>query len=330
MNLPLDAPSLASSITDNAQEATRTKDTFASKGASVHKWGTYLGIDWLFNAATGVGFSYAAKYTEVGKKYWSGPITSGFTKILKPFIKHPETLKASAGYGNMFMSIIAGGMFTIPPLMILENNHVKKYITKTADSMIYGKDTLENDPRFAEFYKEIENAPKKDFTSGLTSRFVALSPLLALVIIPPSKRAADKIWFNHVENFSEGVATKVLRSSPEKLFKSLPAAEAKARWKFIHENVAMDFGLGIPYAVLHELFYRRFADKKAKAEAEKNEAKIDTKPETPATAVKEKPATQWSEKPANAPRPKTTLATPKSALDFAERPTGKGEVGQAI
>ena len=242
----------------------KDKRSFVSKGERIHKLGTYLSVDWLLNAATGVGFAYWGKYSDLGKKMWSGPLTEGFSKLLSPVIKNPEYLKASVGKGNMFMSIIAGGMFTIPPLMALESKKVKLSITKTFDNLIYGKDKVENDPKFQEAYEEIEKAPDKKFMSGMTSRFVELSPLLAMVLIPVTQKFSSRIYFNHVEHGSEAVARK-LGFSAEKSFKNITLPEAKERWKFIHESVAMDFGLGIPYAMLHAFFYNMFAGNKKTA-----------------------------------------------------------------
>lgn len=256
-----------------ADEASTQKRAFISLGERIHKWGTYLSVDWVFNAATGVGFAYWGKYTQLGQKLWSGPLTRGFTKLLKPFIKDPHQLKSSAGYGNMFMSVIAGGMFTIPPLMFLENNKVKKSITQSLDEKLYGKDEVENNPKFAAAYDAIERAPKKDFSSGLLSRFAALSPLLAMVLIPTSKKISNKLWFDHVERASGTVAHK-MGFSPRKSFKNTPVPVAKERWKFIHESVAMDFGLGIPYAILHAFFYNLFASRKEKANGSSESADI--------------------------------------------------------
>jgi len=249
------------------------KRAFVSAGEKVHRWGTYLSIDWLFNATVGVAFAYLTKYTDKGKKYWSDPVTEGFTTALKPFIKDAAKLEKSAGYGNMFMSIIAGGMFTIPPLMILEHKKVKKAITQSLDRHIYGKDRCENDPKFQKAYDEIDNAPKKDFSSGMWARGAALAPLLAVVLIPSTKELSNKVWFNHVEKLSDKVAGR-MGFSPEKTFAKLPLAEAEKRWKFIHESVAMDLGLGLPYAGLHSIFYNLFASRKAKKQAEKQEAPI--------------------------------------------------------
>ncbi len=324
-----DPPSLASATAD-APETTppapgEAKGGTVTTGAKIHKWGTYLSVDWIFNTATGVSFAYWGKYTDTGKKFWSGPVTDAFTKALKPLIKDPAQLKKSAGYGNMFMSIIAGGMFTIPPLMALENNKVKKNITEFFDNMIYGKDKVANDPEIQASYKEIENAPKKDFFSGLTSRFTALAPLLAIVLIPTTKKIGNKMWFNHVEAASEFTAAKAGLSA-EKVFAKLPAAEAKDRWKFIHESVAMDFGLGIPYAILHAVFYNKYANSKAQAKAE----------ETPANAVEAKPADtttvdapvkKWT---AQVEKKETPSAQIKLAQNFAERMSDKGNLERQL
>lgn len=234
---------------------------FVTAGTRIHKWATYIGVDWVFNAASGVSFAYWGKFTESGQKYWSKPLTSFFEKVLKPFIKDPKKLETSVGRGNMFMSIIAGGMFTIPPLLVLENNSVRKSIAQFYDRMIYGKDKVENDPQFQEAYTEIEQTPKKDFISGMGARFVALSPLLAIVLIPKSNEFSKKIWFNHVERASEGLG-HATGFSAKKSFGKLPLKEAKTRWDFIHESMAMDFGLGGPYAALHAIFYDMFSGKK--------------------------------------------------------------------
>ncbi len=266
-DIPFKAPSLFTGTRENGD--TSGKKPFISTGQHIHKWGTYLSVDWIFNAMTGVTFAYWGKFTESGKKIWSEPITNAFKKGLGPLIKNEEQLAKSAAYGNVFMSIIAGGMFTIPPLLVLENKKNKKNITQALDEKIYGKETVENDPRFQASYEAIENAPEKDFTRGLTSRFAALAPLLAMVLIPATRKISDKLWFDHVAHASDVTARK-MGFSPES-FKNLPAAEAAGRWDFIHKSVAMDAGLGVPYAILHAFFYNKFVGNK-----EKKEHKNDT------------------------------------------------------
>lgn len=239
------------------------KRAFISKGETIHKWGTYYGVDWIFNTIVGVKFAYWGKFTESGQKNWTEPLTRGFTKLLKPIIKNPESLEQSVGKGNMFMSIIAGGMFTIPPLMALEHNKVRKWIVQKLDGVIYGKDTVENDPKFQQAYREIEETPKKDFVTGMTSRFAALAPLLAIVLIPKTRDLSNKIYFDHLSNGSEAIA-KGLGFSAEKSIKAPSPAEAKKRWKFIYDSLAMDSGLCLPYAPLHAFFYNMFANSKGK------------------------------------------------------------------
>lgn len=273
------------------------KRPFVSMGEHIHKWGTYLSVDWIFNATVGVAFAYWGKFTESGKKLWSGPISKMFNAILKPIIKDPGSLESSVGKGNMFMSIIAGGMFTIPPLMFLENSKVKKSIVKFFDRMIYGKDKVENDPKFQQAYDEIKEAPKKDFWTGMTSRFAALAPLLAIVLIPKTRDISNKIYFDHVANASETVATK-MGFGAEKSFKNVALPEAKQRWKFIHEGVAMDAGLGIPYAILHAFFYNMFAGfkgKKKPADEPNAEPVVEPKINTGAVVADAAPARKFTD-----------------------------------
>lgn len=244
---------------------------FITAGENIHHWATYLGIDWILNTLSGVGFAYFTKYTKAGRKYWSDPITSAFDKGLQPFIRNDAMRQASAGYGNMFMSIIAGGMFTLPPLMLLESRKIKSAIVQFLDRRIYGKDKVENAPKFREAYEALEHEPKKDFTSGLAARFAALAPLLAIVLTPTTKKASDKVWFNYFEKGSDIAATK-LGFGPES-FKKVSPEQGKERWKFIHESVAMDAGLGIIYAGLHSIFYNIIAGIRGKRHPQAQEVK---------------------------------------------------------
>ena len=320
--LAIDAPSLASSSSDTIPED-QHKTSFISKGESAHKWGTYLGVDWLFNTATGVSFAYWGKYTDLGKKIWSEPLTKGFESALKPLIKHPEQLKASAGYGTMFMSIIAGGMFTIPPLMLLEDNNNKRKITECIDKIVYGKKAVNEDPKFKTAYEEIEHAPKKDFTSGMLSRYASLAPELAIILIPTTKKFTNKVYFSHIEHASEVVATK-MGLTAKKIFPKLASAEGGSRMKFIHETLAMDLGLGLPYAILHSILYNKFSvmkEKKTKAEevAGNNTQLLTQAHEEPlASQLTKEPQTQkqWASHVAEKPRP---LNISKAIGNFSER-----------
>lgn len=278
------AVAAAKTDTPAVEKVVEEKDrAFISKGEKIHKWTTYLGVDWVFNTAVGVSFAYWGKFTESGKRIWSENLNKGFTALLKPIIKNPASLESSVGKGNMFMSIIAGGMFTIPPLMALENNKVRKSIIKFFDKKIYGKEAVENDPKFEKAYDEIEHAPKKDFETGMWSRFAALAPLLAIVLVPKTRDLSNKYYFEHVSNLSEGIGKTM--GFGEHSFKGVEAAEAKKRWKFIHDSVAMDSGLCLPYAGLHAFFYNLFANKKArklaKQEANAQDEATTLPPATP-------------------------------------------------
>lgn len=284
----------------DAVNADQGKKKFVTAGERIHKWGTYLSVDWIFNATVGVAFAYWGKFTESGQRMWSGPITKGFTKILSHCMKD-EQLERSVGKGNLFMSIIAGGMFTIPPLMVLENSKVKKSIVKFFDKMIYGKDKVENDPKFQQAYEEIKEAPKKDFWTGMTSRFAALAPLLAIVLIPKTQKLSDKYFFNHISKASAKVATK-LGFSAEKTFQGVKEVGGKKPWEFVHEGVAMDAGLGIPYAILHAFTYNLFAGFKGKKKP-KGEEKAPEQINIPAAPIENTivadasaPTTKFAEK----------------------------------
>lgn len=310
-----DAPSLASATSETISEPPQQ---FVSAGQQVHKWGTYLGVDWLFNTATGVTFAYWGKYTKTGRMLWSEPLTKGFETALKPLIKHPEQLKASAGYGTMFMSIIAGGMFTIPPLMVLENNHNKHKITEFIDRVVYGKKAVSEDPKFKTAYEAIDAAPKKDFTSGMWSRYASLAPELAIILIPTTKKITNKYYFNHIEHASE-VAAKKLGLTVKKLFPKLTAAEGAGRMKFIHESIAMDLGLGLPYAIMHSILYKKFSAHKAEKAATNNtpepvvKTPADAPPQTEPAELSPK---NWTAHIGEKPQP---MAATKLTPNFSDR-----------
>jgi hypothetical protein len=82
----------------------------------------------------------------------------------------------------------------------------------------------------------------------------------------------------------------------EKSFKSISLAEGKERWKFIHDSVAMDFGLGVPYAVMHAFFYNMFASRKKNA-AESNDI-TETAPGLAASQVSSETSFSEKHKPA--------------------------------
>ncbi len=304
----IDAPSIASATSDAIPDDPNQK-VAATAGEKIHKWGTYLSVDWIFNAAAGVAFAYWGKYTKPGQKYFTKPLTAMFTTGLKPLIKNPESLEKSVEVGNTFVSIITGGLFTLPPLMALEENHVKRSISESLDTMIYGKNAVENDPRFKEAYEAIENAPKKDFISGMGSRYVALAPLLASVLIPYSRDKLTKHYFSHINSSTTSLCTKA-GITAEKVFPKLHPEEAAKRFNFIHDNFAVDFGFGVPYAIMHSIFYNKFANQKDK------DSKAAAQPE-PAASQQPQP-TEDKKWVAHVGEKQSPAAMPKYA-NFSER-----------
>lgn len=283
-------------------------------GQHIHKWGTYLSVDWVFNTIVGVGFAYWGKYTKLGQKLWSGPLQEVGTFLLKPIFKSDlvkggkvadkafEALQYSVGKFELFFSIIFGGMMTIPPLMWLENKKNRINITRGLDETIHGKEVVASDPKFEESYKAIEEEPKKDFSAGMKARFVALAPLLAWVLIPNSwgnrpvfhslVKASD-LYFGKIGKAVDSTARK-MGFSPNKLKDGVelvlensegtinivekPVSGAE-KFKNVTTNaIPMDFGLGLPYAGLHAIFYNMFAGGKEK-KSERNPQTSDRQTE---------------------------------------------------
>lgn len=303
-----ETPPSVSAVTEEAEAAephTPKKRPFVSKGEHIHKWSSYFGIDWFFNTFSGVTFAYWANFTKTGQKFWSGPITRSLDKIFTPLIKNDERRAGSVAKGNMFMGIVTGGMFTIPPLLILESKKVKLAIVKSLDRLIYGKDKVENDPKFQETYKEIEEAPKKNFGIGMLARATALSPLIASILIPAARKYSDKYYYQPVEQGFSSISKKI-GLGPEKTFKKAPSdgvllvnGEKAQPWKWVQESIAMDFGMGVLYAVMHAFFYNRFATAWAAHKEKKHPST-----ETPAQNLQPRPAAKEAsvpEKPATSP-----------------------------
>ncbi len=292
------------------EEQTGGKRSFVSAGEHIHKWSTYLSIDWIYNATAGAIFAYWGKFTPSGKALWSKPVDKAFETMLAPMIKNPATLKTSVAYGNTFMSIIAGGMLTIPPLLLLEDKDVKLSITKAIDEAVYGKDRVKNDPKFQQAYDEIEHAPKKDFVTGMTSRFAALAPLLAAILIPTSGSWLKKNLFRPV-----GSATKVALAKiglPEsKLFGKFSPAEQQARWNYVHDDaIAMDLSFGLPYAVLHAYFYNTFANNKEEVQEHTQAQRENASEPLPA----QKPESQYASLVKQAKHPEQNFTDYVSSL----------------
>lgn len=243
-----------------APEPSPSKKPFVSLGAKVRHWSTYLGVDWIWNAASGVAFSYWGTFTETGKKWFTEPVDKFFREQGSRFIKDPQKLKKSVGRANTFAGIIAGGMlFTIPPLLYLESKKVKKRLTRALDEKIYGKDIVDAVPKFQESYDAIDREPEKGFWTGMGARGLALAPLLALVFNPTSNKWLQQNYFGHISKASKGVSNAVGLNA-KRLFRRHDATEAQKRFDYCHdEALAMDIGLGIAYAPLHSFFYNMLA-----------------------------------------------------------------------
>ena len=247
-------------LTDTpAQDALATVAPPLTAGGQIHKWGTYLGIDWAWNTMSGVTFSDWAEFNETGQKLWSKPVGEGFDKVLSFAIQDVDKRAASVKNGTMFANIIMGGMMTIPPLLLLENKTVKKSIVQWLDRSIYGNERVENDPQFQQSYAAMENEPKKDFAAGMLARFAALTPLLTLVLWERTREPLEANYFSHLKGGSETLATSV-GFTKERLGNHTSPEHLDDRWKNIHKSAAMDFGFGFPYAVMHEFFYNKFAN----------------------------------------------------------------------
>lgn len=236
------------------------KKRFVTFGETFQKWSTYLSIDWGLNYMTGVGFAMWGEYTKLGQNTWGWLVNKTANFLSKDVMKlEGEALKLGNKNFIRFASVIAGGMFTIPPLMILESKKVRKSMIQWYDKMYYGKDKVENDPKFAEAYAALDNVPKQGFWTGLISRIGALAPLLAAVWIPPLRKAT------HSQDYLDWVgkgskhAYNAAGLTEERLFRKQSPAERAKRWEFLHENSAMDFGLEPMYAVLHMIMYRGLA-----------------------------------------------------------------------
>lgn len=238
---------------------------FISIGERIHNEITYRGVDWLLNSAAGVAFTVWTHRTETGRKYFTEPVEGFFKKILSPIFKKEESLNKGVHWGVNFLSIMFGGTITIPPVMYLENPKHKRPIVTFLDKLIYGKDKVKNDPKFEKAYDEIDVQPKKDFWTGLGTRFISLAPLIALTVIIPTHNFIEKNFYNHISRGTKYVAEKIGINKNRGFLGEIHAhgsdGHAVSNWDYIHKIIGFDFGLTIFYSVLHEISYKFFAKK---------------------------------------------------------------------
>jgi hypothetical protein len=267
---PGDVPSLTKPVTASDRQtvtagssptATRSVKPFTTFGQSAHKWGSYIGVDLLWNYISGMGFSTWGEHTRIGRKFYSEPAKKVATFICKDLLKiGGASLEKSVGNTVSFVSIIIGGfLFTIPPLMVLENKHNRRSMWERLDKLRYGQDRVENDPRFKEAYDAMdEHLKKQGFWTGMASRIVSLAPLLVSVMVEgPREKTAP--YYNAFEKGSERFYN-ALGLTEDRLFGFLPAAERSKAAKSFHRTSAIDAGCEPWYAVFHMITYRLFAN----------------------------------------------------------------------
>ncbi len=291
------AKSLEKAPETPAKQANPKEKEFVSKGYKIHNELTYRGIDWLLNSAVGVSCAYWTAKTENGKKIFS-KVSGFYDRLLKPIIKNESTRKVGAKGGTMFTSIMMGGFAIIPPMMWMEKKENKKKIVKWLDEKTYGKETVANDPKFAEQYERIEEEPHKSLMGGIGSRLLALAPLLVITFTNPIHSKLVQYIYEPIGKVSKGGA-KLLRLEPKpdsKMFiegaeqhiheSSKKPMEWVNNWEFLHKTIGFDVGLTFVYAILHEVAYKRIAaigwkkkDKNAAAEGTtQTDASVSTSP----------------------------------------------------
>lgn len=278
------------------------EEHFVSKGKKLHNELTYRGVDFLLNSTIGVAFTYWAARTHSGEKYFSAPINNFFQTTLKPVLKSQAARDEGAKWGTLLASIMAGGTTIIPPMMYLENPENKKSIIKWMDEKIYGEEVVKNDPKFQKSYDEIDCEPKKDFSTGMGARFLALAPIFAVTVMPEANKFFVKYMYNPIAKGSKAVAAKMgiqPKSLMERGRMELLEGDIKAKpqflsdWNFIHRTIGFDFGLTFIYSFLHEGAYKALASSKA----EKQETIGDCQAQPPPEKLELTPESEknWTE-----------------------------------
>jgi hypothetical protein len=310
------------------------KKPFTSVGTRLHNEATYRGIDWILNSTVGVTFAYWAARTKGGEKYFGKPISGFFKKILKPFLRNDKATEEGAKWGTMFAGIMAGGFAIIPPMMVMENKNVKKGVIRWLDEKIYGEQRVKEDPKFEEAYKRIDAEPEKNFTDGMSSRLIAIVPLITVASIPATNKPLIKYLYDPIGKVSHWAMTKI-GIKPDKMLREgklehingdpKTPKEFQNNWDFLHRTIGFDFGLTIFYSIFHEIAYKTLAafgksGKKAKKATEELkpalESALPAEAEKAAQAAKSGDAALWADRapaPASAKR-ETPPATFQEAI----------------
>jgi len=258
---------------------------FKSVGWRVHNELTYRGVDFLLNSTIGVALTYWSQRTHTGQTYFAKPVANFFKGFMKLFSKNPATLETGATAGSMFTSIILGGTAIIPPMIALENQKLKHAMVCSIDEMVYGKEAVENDPKFAELHDSITHEPKKNFATGMAARFAVLVPMLAATITPKANAFLEKHFYNHIANGTKFAARK-MGIAPKNMMNTV--VDGKSNWDFLHHTIGFDFGLTFVYSFLHEYAFKAFAMLERKDEPaaapEAQHAPLEMLDEKPATS----------------------------------------------
>jgi len=299
------------------------KHEFVTTGEKIHNEITYRGVDFLLSSLLGVGFTYWAAKTKYGQEHYSKPVINFFKAVLKPVLHNEKTLEEGARWGNMFTSICLGGTAIIPPMIVLENKKVKDKIIRGLDKKIYGKEKIENDPKFEEAYQRINDEPVQDFKTGMAARFTILVPMIMVTTIPAANKLMLKYLYKPIAKSTKWMA-ETIGIKPAKLIAegehvlvdgdpNLPK-QFQSNWDFIHTTFGLDAGLCIIYSFLHEYAYKAMA--KLGISGKKNE-------DTTATLQPPKPPESIAMAEPNEKRfsgmPTATSKKPSQAISFTEK-----------
>lgn len=276
---------------------------FVSAGEHIHGEITYRGVDWLMNSAAGVAFAYFTSRTHLGRKYITDPLATGFNSMFS-FLKSEGARNFAVEWSTRFVTIMFGGTVTIPPLIALEKHENKKSISKFFDRMIYGKDRVENDPKFQRAYDEIDFEPRKGVVTGFVARIVALIPLFWFSFDKRIHGKLEAVLYKPIENASKWLAKTAHIKPKGSLLETVAdkSGKVQSNWEFLHETIAFDFGLTILYSFLHQFSYRIAAQVSENFRGKKTDEKT-LSPTVPPIPVAPTVITKADEPPAAQEKP---------------------------
>lgn len=239
---------------------------FKSIGYHTHNELTYRGVDWLLNSTIGVSMAYWAGRTESGQRYFGKPVSGFYEAVVKPIVRSEESAKVGGKWGMMITSIMAGGTVVTPLMMALEEKKNKKSIVHAIDSLVYGQEKVDSDPKFAQQYKRIDDEPVKDFSTGMITRVVTLIPFIAVTSIP----AANKPFLDHLYQplgkASRAIGNKLglasermLKEGAYEISENTGKPVFVNNWDYLHRTIGFDFGATAIYSVAHEITYKGMA-----------------------------------------------------------------------